>query len=178
MAKWAIDGDHSIAAFSIRYLLMANVRGLISGLSGTVLFDPPDISSLSVQAEMDVSTIKTGIAKRDEHMLGPDFFDASKYPKITFKSTKAEPLGGSRFRIAGELNLHGVARAVAIEGEYTGPVKLPESIGGETSLGFTGRVVIDREDFGMTWGSQPMDGGLMASKEVSITLDVETDRME
>ncbi|MDA8170475.1 MAG: YceI family protein [Nitrospiraceae bacterium] len=175
MSRWVMDSDHSVAAFSIKYLLMANVRGIMGGITGAISFDPADPGGLAVQAEIDVSTVQTAVKKRDEHLLGPDFFDAARYPKITFKSTKAEHLGGNRIRVTGELTLHGVTRPVAVEGEYSGPVKLPESIGGETSLGFAGATVINREDFGMTWGDLPMNGGLMAAKEVSITLDIESD---
>ena len=175
MARWIMDSDHSIAAFSIRYLVIAHVRGLMGGMTGAIVFDPPDVGGFSVQADIDVSTVHTGVKKRDEHLLGPDFFDVSKYPKITFRSTKVEPLGGNRLLVHGDLTLHGVTRPVTIEGEYSGPVRLPEAIGGETSLGFTGTIVINREDFGMTWGVSPMGGGLMAAREVSINLDVEAD---
>ena len=180
MARWIIDPDHSVAVFAIRYLLIAHVRGLMNGMEGSITFDPADgviekTDGFSVQVDIDVSTIKTGVEKRDAHLLSPDFFDVARYPKITFKSTKAEPLGGNRIRVHGDLTLHGVTRPVVIEGEYSGPVKLPESIGGETSLGFTGETVINREDFGITWGMSPMGGGLMAAREVSITLDIETD---
>ncbi len=175
MSRWVIDSDHSIAAFSIKYLMLANIRGIMSGMTGAISFDPADPGGLSVQAEIDVSTVQTGVKKRDEHLLAPDFLDAARHPKIVFKSTKAEPLGGNRIRVTGELTLHGVTRPVTVWSEYSGPVKLPESIGGETSLGFTGAAVINREDFGMTWGNLPVNGGLMAAKEVSITLDIETD---
>ena len=175
MAKWVIDSDHSIATFSIRYLVIAHVRGLMNGITGSIIFDPPDLGGFSVQVEIDVSTVHTGVKKRNEHLLSLDFFDAAKYPKITFMSKKAEPLGGNRLRVQGDLTLHGVTRPVTIEGEYSGPLRLPESIGGETSLGFTGTTVINREDFGMTWGLSPIGDGLMAAREVSITLDVETD---
>lgn len=175
MARWIIDPDHSVATFSIRYLLIAHVRGLMNGMKGSITFDPPDLHGFSVQVDIDVSTVKTGVEKRDTHLLSPDFFDVSKYPKITFRSTKAESLGGNHMRVHGDLTLHGVTRPITIEGEYSGPVRLPESIGGETSLGFMGSTVVNREDFGMTWGLSPMGGGLMAAREVSITLDIETD---
>lgn len=173
--KWVIDSDHSTISFAVKYLMLASVRGMINKVTGAVYFDPPDVVNLDVEVEMDASGITTGISKRDEHLRGTDFFDVSRYPRITFKSAKAESLGGRRLRLTGDLSLHGVTRQVIIEGQYSGPVKLPESIGGETSLGFTGSTVINREDFGMKWGITPMEGGLVADREVLITLDIETD---
>ena len=173
--KWTIDSDHSAVSFGIKYLMLANVRGLINKVAGAVYFDPPDVVNMDVDVEMDVSSLTTGVSKRDEHLKKEDFFAAARYPKITFKSTKAESLGDRHIRITGDLTLHGVTHQVVIEGEYNGPVKLPEAIGGETSLGFTGSTMINREDFGMKWGSTPMEGGLMLDREVLITLDIETD---
>ncbi len=176
--KWGIDPDHSSVSFSIKYLMLASIRGMMNKVTGTVYFDPPDVVNMDVDVDIDASGLTTGVSKRDEHLKGPDFFDVPRYPKITFTSTKAESLGGRRIRLTGDLGLHGVVRQVVIEGEYTGPVKLPESIGGETSMGFTGSTVINREDFGMTWGSLPMEGGMVADREVLITFDVEADLMD
>ncbi len=173
--KWLIDSDHSTVSFAVKYLMLASVRGMMNKVTGAVYFDPPDVVNMDVEVEIDVASVTTGVSKRDEHLKGPDFFDVSRYPKITFKSTKAESLGGRHIRLTGDLSLHGVTRQVVIEGEYTGPVKLPESMGGETSLGFTGSTTINREDFGMNWGSIPMEGGMVADREILITLDIETD---
>ena len=173
--KWIIDSDHSTASFAIKYLMLASVRGMMNKMTGTVYFAPPDVVNLDVEVEIDVSSLTTGVSKRDEHLKGPDFFDEAKYPKIIFKSIKAESLGGRHMRVTGDLTLHGVTRQVVLEGEYTGPVKLPESMGAETSMGFVSSAVINREDFGLKWGSVPMEGGLVADKDVLITLDIETD---
>ncbi|MDA8169174.1 MAG: YceI family protein [Nitrospiraceae bacterium] len=175
MAKWIIDSDHSVAGFAIRYLMTANIRGIFSRITGTVNFDPPDLPALSVEARIEIATVSTGVRKRDEHLLSADFFDAAKFPDMTFRSTRAEPLGENRFRLHGDAAIHGITRPLTLEGEYAGPVKLPEFIGGETSIGFVCRGLVNREDFGITWGSTPMEGGLVAAKEIQITLDIEAD---
>src|SRR3989304_1932456 len=140
MSKWKIDPDHSVAAFSVRHLMIANVRGQFNNITGIIHFDPSALSASSVEAEIDVSGLTTGIKKRDEHLMSPDFFDAGKYPKILFKSTKVEPAGGNRGKITGDLTIHGITRPVTLEVEFSGPVKSP--IGGEISIGFVGKTNI------------------------------------
>lgn len=176
MARWIIDPDHTVAAFAIRYMMVASVRGQFNKITGAIEFDPPDVSGLSANVEIDVSSVTTGVKTRDEHLLGPDFFDAIKYPKITFRSKGCKSTGGNRFMLTGELGLHGVTREVLLSGEYAGPVKLPAAVGGETSIGFTAITIINREDYGIKWGNSQMEtGGTVLGKDVQITLDVEAD---
>ncbi len=174
MAKWIIDSDHSCATFAIRHMMLAHVRGQFNSMNGTIRFDPENKSGASVEVGIDVASVNTGNKKRDEHLLTGDFFDHSKYPVITFKSTKVDFLGGNRCRVSGNLTIHGATRPVTFEGEYSGPHGNP--FGDETSVGFSGAATINREDFGIMWGSEPMEGGgLVAGKEVQIFLDVEAD---
>ncbi len=173
MSKCIIDPDHSVAAFAIRHLTVAFVRGQFNKITGTIYFDPKNPSESSVDAEIDVKSLTTGIKKRDEHLLSPDFFDAEKYPKIVFKSRKIDVSGANKGTVKGELTIHGVTREVAFDVEYFGPVKSP--FGGEITLGFTAATKVNREDFGITW-NQPMEnGGMMIANEVQITIDIEAD---
>jgi polyisoprenoid-binding protein YceI len=177
MAKWIIDSDHSCAAFAIRHMALAYVRGQFSKLKGTIHFDPSDRSGTSVEIEIDVESVNTGIKKRDEHLLTDDFFDRAKYPTIRFKSTKVDFLESNRCRVSGNLTIHGTMRLVTLEGEYAGPRKNP--YGDETTIGFSGSTMVNREDFGIMWGSELMEGGgLIAGKEVNIFLEVEADLAE
>ena len=177
MAKWVIDPDHSCAAFAIRHMALAYVRGQFTKMKGTIHFDPADRSRTSVDVEIDVASVTTGIQKRDEHLLTGDFFDQGKYPTITFASRSVDFLDNNRCRVNGDLTIHGSTRPVTFEGEYAGPRKNP--YGDETTVGFSGATTINREDFGILWGSEPMEGGgLVAGKEVQIFLDVEADLIE
>ncbi len=177
MAKWIIDNDHSCAAFAIRHMALANIRGQFTNMKGTIHFDPADKPRTAVNVEIDVASVNTGIKKRDEHLLTGDFFDQPKHPLITFNSTKVDFLDGNRCRVTGNLTIHGTTRQVSFEGEYAGPRGNP--FGDETSVGFSGTIVVNREDFGMMWGSEPMEGGgLVAGKDVQIFLDVEADMAE
>jgi polyisoprenoid-binding protein YceI len=176
MAKWVIDPDHSVAAFSIRHMMIANVRGQFNKITGNVYYDPPNIAASSVEMTIDVSSLVTGIQKRDEHLKSPDFFDAKKYPVITFKSTKIEHLGGSRAKVIGNLSIHGVSRTVILEVEYSGPVKDPFESG--MSMGFTAETLINKEDYGIKW-NYPMEGsGVVVWKDAHINIDIEADLAE
>ena len=174
MKQCIIDPDHSVATFAIRHLMIANVRRMFVGIQGAIRYDEQDIIRSSVEAEIDVASLSTGVRKRDEHVLSGEMLDASRYPKMTFRSTRIERGAGRDLSVHGDLTIHGVTRSVILAAEHFGPVKSPW--GGEVSIGVICRGTIDRESFGVTWGSDPLDGGgLLAGREVEITLDVEAD---
>ncbi|MDA8077536.1 MAG: YceI family protein [Nitrospiraceae bacterium] len=178
MAQWNIDPDHSVAAFSVRHLMIANVRGQFNRITGAINFDPSAPAGSTVEATIDVSSITTGNRMRDDHLLSPDFFDAARYPSMSFKCTKVELAGPNRGKVSGDLTIRGVTRQVTMDVEHFGPVKSPEAVGGETSIGFTAKVSINREDFGVMWNIPLNAGGFVVGKEVEIVLDIEADLAE
>src|SRR4030042_3541548 len=113
MKRWSIDPDYSAARFSVRHFMIANIEGVFSRITGVIQFDPPDLPQLTVEAEIDVKNLTTGLAERDEHLLSPDYFDAEKYPKILFKSTRVEAIGGNRGKVTGDLTSREIGRAHA-----------------------------------------------------------------
>jgi polyisoprenoid-binding protein YceI len=174
MKKCTIDPDHSVATFAIRHLGIAMVRGMFNKLSGCVYFDSDDIARSTVEAEIDVASLSTGIKKRDGHVLSGDMLDAEKYPIIIFKSTKVVPAGKGKAAVHGDLTIHGVTKPVVLEVQHFGPVKSP--FGGEITLGFSAATKLSRTDFGVNWGDDVLEnGGLVAGKDVEITLDIEAD---
>ncbi len=178
MAKWNIDPDHSVGAFAVRHMMLANVRGQFNKLSGTAQFDPDNQSAFSLEVSIDVSGIYTGISKRDEHLKSQDFFDAASHPNITFRSTGFEALGDNEGILHGELTVHGITQTVELAVSFSGPVQSPEDFGGETSIGITARTIVNREDFGMAWNVPLDDGGVMVGNEIQIYLDIEADLEE
>lgn len=175
MRKWSIDSDHSVARFSVRHFMIANVEGLFSKMTGVIQFDPPDLTSLSVEAEIDVKTLTTCHPERDEHLLSPDYFDAEKYPKIFFKSNRVEATGGNRAKVTGDLTIRGVRKPIILDSEFFGPVKSPFS--GITCIGFSATGKVNREDYGMTWNAAMEGGGVVTAKDVQIHMEVEADLM-
>jgi polyisoprenoid-binding protein YceI len=172
MVQWIIDPDHSVAAFVVRHMMVANVRGQFNKIKGTINFDQDNIAKSSVEVVIDTSGIYTGIQKRDDHLRSPDFLDVGKYPHIHFKSTNVEGTDKRQLRITGDLTIHGITRQIILLTEFTGPEKSPY---GETSLGFTASVSINREDYNIMWNVLLESGGVMVGKEIHITLDLEAD---
>jgi len=178
MAKWNIDPDHSAAGFTVRHMMVTSIRGTVSSITGTIFFDPAAIENSSVEASIPVNGLTTGNMKRDEHLFSADFFDVERFPNITFRGTRVEKTGSNSGKITGDLTVHGVTRSVTMEAEYFGPIKSPADLGGETTMGFSAELTINREDFGITW-NVPLGGGdLMVSRDVRLFLDVEADLAE
>jgi len=174
MKDCIIDPDHSVATFAIRHLMIANIRGMFPKVTGVIRYDDQDITRSSVEAEIDAASLSTGVKKRDVHVLSSDMLDASRYPTMTFQSRRIERQRDNSLAVQGDLTIRGVTRPVTFRAEQFGPVKSPR--GGEVSIGVVCRGAIDREDFGVTWGSEPLEsGGLVAGRTVEITLDVEAD---
>jgi polyisoprenoid-binding protein YceI len=178
VAKWNIDADHSVASFSIRHMMVADVRGTITGITGTILFETGSEVRSSVEASMPLSNLTTGNKIRDTHLLSADFFEAGRFPSIFFRSTRVEKTGSNRVRVEGELTIHDSTRTVATDAEYFGPIKSPANLGGETTIGFSASLTINREDFGIMWNVPFGENNLMVGRDVHITLDIEADLAE
>lgn len=172
MTKWIIDPDHTVAAFSIRHMMIAHVRGQCNKVNGTLHLDADDMTRSSVDVTIDVKGLTTGIRKRDEHLQSADFFDAENHPVITFKSTRVELTGINSCRATGDLTIRGITRPVLLDVDFTGPIKSPY---GETSMGFSARTEINRYDFNVSWNEPMEKGGLMVGKHASVTIDGEAD---
>lgn len=175
VSQWNIDTDHSVGAFSIRHMTIAFVHGQMNRVSGRISFDPDNISALSIRFEIDVASIMTGITKRDDHLKSEDFFDIAAYPKITFQSTGAERSGFNSCIVKGDITIHGITKSISLETDILGPVKSPF---GETTLGVTATMVLNREDFGLTWNETMGNGGFMVGKEVEVAMNIEADLVE
>ncbi len=175
MTKWNIDPDHSVGSFSIRHMTVAFVHGQMNKISGTINLDPDDITSLDLEFEIDVDSIITGIGKRDDHLKSEEFFDIEKHPKIAFKGTASERTGFNTFKVSGDLTVHGVKKTITLEADILGPVKSPF---GETTLGITGKTLLNRADFGMKWNEPMEKGGFMVGKDVEVSVDLEADLAE
>ncbi len=175
MEKWSIDPDHAAARFSVRHFMIANVEGLFSKMTGVIQFDPPDLAQLSVEAEIEVRSLTTGHQERDEHLLSPDYFDAEKYPKIFFRSTRVEVTDKNHGKITGDLTIRGNRKPITLDFEFFGPVKSPFT--GKTSIGFSAAGKVNREDYGMTSNIPMEGGGVVVGKDVQIHMEVEADPM-
>jgi len=172
--QWTIDPSHSSAQFSVRHLMVSTVRGQFGKVTGKVVYDAADLSKSSVEATVDASAIDTRDAKRDDHLRSADFFDVAKYPTMTFKSKSITAAGPGKLKMVGDLTMHGVTKEVTFDVEGPSPeVKLPR--GAKSGATATGK--INRKDFGITWNRALDAGGVTVGDEVSITIDVELNKV-
>jgi len=170
-ATWDLDPAHTSVQFSVRHLMVSNVRGEFGKVSGTVEANESDPTRSRIEAEIDPASIDTRIEKRDNHLKSPDFLDVAKYPKITFVSTKIEPASAGRYKVSGDLTLHGVTKPVVLDVE--GPTPEIKDPWGKTRAGAQATTKINRKDFGLTWNQALEAGGVAVGDEVTITIDVE-----
>lgn len=168
-ATYEIDTAHSSAQFSVRHMMISNVRGEFGKVSGTFTHDPKNPAASSIEAVVDAATINTRNAKRDAHLKSPDFFDTAKYPTITFKS-KQVTKSGDRLHAKGDLTMHGVTKEVTLDIE--GPTQELKERGG-ARVGATATTKINRRDWGMNFSRALETGGAVVGDEVVITLDIE-----
>ena len=173
--RYEIDPAHSHASFSIRHMMVTNVRGEFGGVTGEVMFDDKDPTKSTVKATVDVKTLNTGVDKRDTHLKSPDFFDVDKFPTMTFESTKVTK-GAKKgsWKVEGNLTLHGTTKPVTLDvEELTEPVKNP-MMGGVVERGASATTTISRKDFGMAWAGPALEkGGVVLGDDVKVSLDVE-----
>jgi len=171
VTTWKIDPAHSAAEFKVRHMMISNVKGKFSGLSGVLKLDETDYTQATVEASIPVSSVNTGDEKRDGHLQSADFFDAEKFPAMTFKSTNIDSTGGADYEVTGDLTIHGVTKSIVLKVEdVSQPSKDPW---GNHRLGLSGSTKINRKDFGLTYNSALETGGVLVGEEVTITLDVQ-----
>jgi len=162
---WQIDPAHSASQFAARHLGISTVRGAFTKTTGTVQYDPADLSKTAIDVTIDATSLNTRVEMRDNDLRSDKFFDVQKFPTITFKSKRAEAAGKGKLKVTGDLTIHGVTKEVVLDVDGpAGPVKDPR---GNTHMGASATTTIKRSDFGVS--SLPA----MIGDEVQITLDVE-----
>lgn len=168
---WQIDPVHSVAHFSVRHLMISNVRGEFTKVSGNALLDPSDPTKSSVEVTIDATSIDTREPQRDEHLRSADFLDTANRPTITFRSKKITPAGAGHFKLTGDLTIRGNTREVTFDVEGPAPpVKDPY---GSVRTGVSATAKINRKEFGLVWNALTEAGGVMVGDEVSLSFDAE-----
>ena len=178
MPKWFFEPGHTAAEFSVRHMMVTNVRGHFKNVRGTLVFDPANPAASSAEVEIAAAGIWSGEPDRDAHLKSADFLDVEKYPKITFKGNKVEMTGASDANLTGELTVRGVTRAVALRVHYLGQWQTPwwedgVDKGPKTRAGFVATTTVNRHDFGVIWNGTLDRGGVVVGNTVEITIDAE-----
>lgn len=172
---WTVDTAHSSVGFAVRHMMVSNVKGSFDKFTASVDGDPADPASARISAKIEVGSINTREPKRDDHLRSGDFFDAGKFPEMTFASTKVEKVSANKAKVTGNLSLRGVTKPVVLDVEYTAPVKNPW---GKTVVGATATGKVNRQDFGVSWSKSLDGGGVVVGDEVTIQLDLELIRQD
>lgn len=171
-SSWEIDPVHSNANFTVKHLMVSNVKGEFSKVTGTINFDEKDPTKSSVNATIDATTIDTRSEQRDGHLKSPDFFDVAKFPTITFKSKKIEKAGEGKYKVTGDLTIKGTTKETVLDVEAPfKSVKNPFS--GAEVAGLTATTKINRKEFGLNWNKAIESGGVMVGDEVNIGIELE-----
>jgi polyisoprenoid-binding protein YceI len=169
-SAWTIDPAHSAAQFQVKHLMISTVRGEFGKISGKVTFDRKNYSTIKAEAIINVASINTREPKRDDHLRSPDFFDAAKYPNITFKSKRVESIKGNKFNLVGDLTIRGVTKEITLIVEATPIVK---GMTGESRIGAQATAKLNRQDYGVKWNRSLDSGGVVVGDEIQIILDLE-----
>ncbi len=168
---WEVDSAHASAGFTVKHMMISNVSGRLGDVKGTVEMDEKDMTKSKVDVSIDVGGINTGMAKRDEHLKSPDFFDVAKNPTATFKSTKIEK-AGDKYKVTGDLTMHGMTKPVTLDAEISAEMESPFMKGMMVrAVSATG--TINREDWGLGWNKPLANNGVVVSKDVKLTIDAE-----
>jgi polyisoprenoid-binding protein YceI len=172
-AIYQIDSAHSSAQFTVRHMMISNVRGEFTKLSGSIAYDAADPANSSVEATIEAASINTRDAQRDAHLKSADFFDVERFPALTFRATEIGVRDGEG-KVKGDLTIHGVTREAVLHVE--GPTPEAKDPWGNLRIGATATAKINRKDFGLTWNAALEAGGVLVGEEVKITIDLEAIR--
>jgi polyisoprenoid-binding protein YceI len=167
---WTIDTAHSEVNFAVRHMMISNVRGRFEKFSGSVNFNTAEPEKSSVEVKIEAASINTKEPNRDGHLRSADFFDAEKYPYLTFASTRVVKESENTGKVYGNLTIKDITRPVILNVEYSGMAKSPW---GTYSAGFTATTKINRKEWGLTWNKSLETGGMLVGDEITINIELE-----
>ena len=168
-AKWVLDKAHTNVRFSVAHLVVSDVDGSFKSFDGSMTSAKPDFSDAAINFTADVNSINTDNEMRDKHFKSDDFFNAEKFPQIKFVSKSFQSLGDNKYKLTGDLTIRDVTKTVSFDVVYGGTV----TVMGGTHAGFKAKTTVNRFDYNLKWDKTTEAGGLVAGKEVEITLNID-----
>ena len=176
VSVWSIDAAHSTAEFAVKHMMVSTVKGRFHRVEGTVRIDEARPEAAAIEAAIDVASVDTGVEQRDAHLRSDDFFNAERFPKITFRGTKIDRADNApKWRMTGDLTIRDVTRSVVLEVEEDG--RGIDAYGKERA-GFTAETKISRKEFGVNWNGLIETGGVVVGDTVKITLNIAVVRQD
>ncbi len=168
---YTLDKVHSSIGFGVTHMMLSRTNGVFDNIDSVILFSPEDLAGSKIDITIKTDSINTRNEQRDHHLRSADFFDAEKYPLITFKSTKIVKGEGNIYIVTGDLTMKDVTRGINIPVTVLGPVKNPMT--GGIGLGFETHIVVNRQDYNVKWNKVLDNGGLMISNDVDVNVSLE-----
>jgi len=175
MQTWKIDSVHSEIGFKVKHLMVTTVKGKFSKFEGEVKTPSEDLTKAEISFSADVDSINTNNDMRDGHLKSPDFFDAAKFPTLSFKSTSISKKTENDFLVTGDLTMHGVTKAVVFDAIFNG---YSVNMNKNKVMGFEISGALSRKDFGLTWNAPIETGGVTVSDEVKMDINVECEEVK
>ncbi len=171
--KWTVDKTHSNVKFTVTHMVVSEMEGTFKVFDGTMENTKPDFSDAKVNFSIDVASVNTDNERRDGHLKSDDFFNAEKFPKMTFVSTSVKPLGNNKYELAGNLTIRDVTKPVVFQVTHGGVLTTSRG----AKAGFKATTTINRFDYNLKWDRATETGGLVVSKDVEIQVNVEMDKV-
>jgi polyisoprenoid-binding protein YceI len=169
-STWAIDPTHSEIGFKAKHMMFTNVSGKFNTFNATIENEDDQFETSKINFSADVNSIDTGNTDRDNHLRSGDFFDAEKFPKLSFTATGVSKINEGEYKINGELTIKEVTKNVELQAEYSGLMKDPW---GNTKVGLSINGKINRKDFGLTWNAALETGGVLVSEEIKLQAEMQ-----
>ncbi len=166
---YVIDPAHSTFAFVARHAMVTKVRGSFHEFDGTLTIDGEDPTRSTGSLKIVATSIDTGNEQRDGHLRSNDFFDMDNHPELTFQSTGIEAVNDYEYKVSGDLTIKGVTKSITLDTEYTGTAVDPF---GNIRIGFEGKTVVNRKDWGVNWNAPLEAGGVLVSEKVTLDIDI------
>jgi len=173
--SWKIDTNHSQIEFTVKHMMITNVRGHFGSFDGSVEIDQEHPEQSFAEGMIEVESIDTGAEDRDKHLRSADFFDVEKYPTMHFRSTKLEMAGENQFKLYGDLTIKGRTREIVFDARDEGQMKDPW---GNQRRAFSAEAKLNRKDFGLNWNVALETGGWLVGDEIKISVDLELVQQE
>lgn len=170
---WKLDTAHSRFGFAVRHMMVSDVEGTFHDVKATVDLDEKNLTKSTVEITIAASSIDTQNGDRDKHLASPDFFDAAKFPNLTFKATKIAPAGKNKFKVTGDLTIRDVTKPLTLDVTLSDPMTNPW---GKTVRGVQATGKLNRHEFGLNWNKTLDKGGVLVSDEVRLVINGELDK--
>jgi polyisoprenoid-binding protein YceI len=171
--QWAVDPAHTAAHFSVKHMMVSTVRGTLGKVSGTIDYDGKSAESIKADISIDINGVDTGVEGRDKDLRSANFFDVATYPTATFKSKKIDAAGAGKFKLIGDLTMHGVTKEIALDVE--GPSPILKTPNGAQRVGASATMTINRRDFGLQY-NRMVEAAPVVGDEIQVQIDIEANQ--